>query len=431
MTDSLSRSSGNPRGLPVSDIDPFSMEFLDDPFPIYEQLREAGPVVWLESYGLWAAGRLAEVHAILNDWETFCSGRGGGLSDFAKEKPWRPPSLITESDGHKHGRVRAVLNRVLSPAVVRSLRERFADAADDLVGDLLARGGCFDAVTDLAEAFPLHVFSDAVGLHSQGREHLLPYARAVFNALGPDNKLRRDSLAAAAPHVAWVAEQCRRENLLPGGFGADIYAAADTGEITPEEASLLVRSLLGAGLDTTGNGIGAALYCMARFPEQFDRLRQTPSLARQAFDEAVRFESPVQAFFRTTTCPAEIGGVPLGEGEKVLVLLGSANRDPRFWDAPDTYDITRRITGHVGFGHGVHMCVGQLLARLEGECIMGALARRVSAITIVGMPKRRYNNTLRGLASLPVQIAARRNGSVPLAKDRAMPDEKGGVSRRV
>ncbi len=416
MTDSLSQSACNPWGLPVSGVDPFSMEFLDDPFPIYEQLRETGPVVWLESYGVWAAGRLAEVHAILNDWETFCSGRGGGLSDFAKEKPWRPPSLITESDGHKHSRVRAVLNRVLSPAAVRSLRERFADAADRLVGDLLAQGGRFDAVADLAEAFPLDVFSDAVGLCSQGREHLLPYARAVFNALGPDNKLRRDSLAAAAPHVAWVAEQCRRENLLPGGFGADIYAATDTGEITPEEASLLVRSLLGAGLDTTGNGIGAALYCMARFPEQFDRLRQTPSLARQAFDEAVRFESPVQAFFRTTTRPAEIGGVPLGEGEKVLVLLGSANRDPRFWDAPNTYDITRRTTGHVGFGHGVHMCVGQLLARLEGECIMVALARRVSAIKIVGTPERRYNNTLRGLASLPVEITAHRDNGGPLGQ---------------
>ena len=425
MIDGLSQSACIPPGLPVSDVDPFSMEFLDDPFPSYGQLRDAGPVVWLRSHGIWAVGRFAEVHAVLNDWETFCSGRGGGLSDFAKEKPWRPPSLITESDGWTHGRVRAVLNRVLSPAAVRSLRERFAGAADRLVENLLLQGGRFDAVADLAEAFPLAVFSDAVGLRQQGREHLLPYARAVFNALGPDNELRRDSLAAAAPHVAWIAEQCRRENLLPGGFGADIYAAADAGDITPEEASQLVRSLLGAGLDTTGNGIGAALYCMARFPGQFDRLRQAPSLARQAFDEAVRFESPVQAFFRTTTRPAEIGGVPLGEGEKVLVLLASANRDPRFWDAPDTYDITRRTTGHVGFGHGVHVCVGQLVARLEGECIMSALARRVSSIKIAGTPQRRHNNTLRGLASLPLEIAACREDDIPSAHGNSQAADAG------
>jgi cytochrome P450 len=164
----------------------------------------------------------------------------------------------------------------------------------------------------------------------------------------------------------------------------------------------LVRSLLSAGIDTTVNGIGAAIYCLARFPEQWARLRSDPTLARNAFEEAVRFESPVQTFFRTTTRDVDIGGYTVPEGEKVLMFLASANRDPRRWDHPERYDITRRTSGHVGFGSGIHMCVGQLVARLEGEVLLAALARKVAAIEITGPVKRRFNNTLRGLESLPV-----------------------------
>ncbi|OWJ77896.1 cytochrome P450 [Haematobacter genomosp. 1] len=392
-----------PVGLPISDLDPFDHAYFDDPYPAQEALREAGPLVWLSRYGIYAVARYEEVHAVLNDWQTFCSSRGVGLSDFAREKPWRPPSLVLETDPPEHDRARAVLQRVLSPVVMRRLKEDFAAAADRLVADLVARGG-IDGISDLAEAFPLSVFPDAVGLCREGREHLLPYAGLAFNAFGPDNRLRREALERAAPHVAWVTEQCRRENLSPDGFGAAVHAAVDTGEITSEEAVLLCRSLLTAGLDTTVNGIGAALYCLARFPEEFARLRDDPSLARAAFEEGIRFESPVQTFFRTTTRPAEIGGALIPEGAKVLMFLASANRDPRRWEAPEVYDIGRRASGHVGFGSGVHMCVGQLLARLEGEVVLAALARRCAGIELSGAPLRSYNNTLRGLAALPLRL---------------------------
>ncbi|MDU6669325.1 MAG: cytochrome P450, partial [Bradyrhizobium sp.] len=212
----------------------------------------------------------------------------------------------------------------------------------------------------------------------------------------------QQAIERSAPHQAYVTAQCQRDNLTPGGFGACIHAFSDSGEITPAEAPLLVRSLLSAGLDTTVYGIGAAVYCLARFPDQWARLRADPALARNAFEEAVRFESPVQTFFRTTTRDVELGGVVIPEGEKVLMFLGAANRDPRRWERPDSYDITRKVSGHVGFGSGIHMCVGQLVARLEGEAVLTALARKVGAITMSDEPKRRYNNTLRGLESLPV-----------------------------
>ena len=169
------------------------------------------------------------------------------------------------------------------------------------------------------------------------------------------------------------------------------------------EAPLLVRSL-SRPAHTTVN-IGAAVYCLARFPDQLAKLRGDPTLARNAFEEAVRYESPVQTFFRTTTRAVEIGGHTIGEGEKVLMFLGAANRDPRRWENADSYDITRRTSGHVGYGSGIHMCVGQLVARLEGEVMMAALARKVGSIEITGPVKRLYNNTLRGLDSLPAKIS--------------------------
>src|SRR6476661_5869019 len=390
-------------GVPHLDVDPFDMNFFADPYPTHELLREAGPVVYLDKWNVYGVARYAEVHAVLNDPLTFCSSRGVGLSDFAREKPWRPPSLILEADPPAHTRTRAVLSRVLSPAVMKQIRNDFAKAADEKVDELLGQGS-FDAITDLAEAFPLSVFPNAVGLEQEGRDHLLPYAGVVFNAFGPPNQLRQDAIERSAPHQAYVAEQCQRANLAPGGFGAAIHARVDAGDITAAEAPMLVRSLLSAGIDTTVNGIGAAIYCLARFPEEFARLRSDPSLARNAFEEAIRFESPVQTFFRTTTRAVEIGGHVIGEGEKVLMFLAAANRDPRRWENADSYDITRRTSGHVGYGSGIHMCVGQLVARLEGEVIMAALARKVGAIEITGPVKRRYNNTLRGLESLPVAI---------------------------
>jgi cytochrome P450 len=390
--------------IPSLDIDPFSIEFLEDPHPVHKVLREAGPVVRLDKWNVYAVARHAEVHAVLNDPQTFCSSRGVGLSDFAKEKPWRLPSLILEADPPAHTRTRAVLNRVLSPTVVKQLRGAFVAAAARI--DALVAKGSFDAIPDLAEAYPLSVFPDALGLKQEGRENLLPYAGLVFNAFGPPNTLRQDAIARSAPHQAYIAEQCQRENLAPGGFGACIHAQVDAGEITPTEAPLLVRSLLSAGLDTTVNGIGAAVYCLARFPEQFARLRSDPTLARNAFEEAVRFESPVQTFFRTTTRDVEIGGARIGEGEKILMFLAAANRDPRRWDNPDHYDVTRRTSGHVGYGSGIHMCVGQLVARLEGEAVLAALAKRVSTIEITGPLQRRFNNTLRGLESLPITVRA-------------------------
>jgi hypothetical protein len=392
-----------PALVPTLNIDPFSDQFLGDPYPDHEALREAGPVVWLEKYEIFASARHAEVQSALQDWRTFSSAAGVGLADFRKEKPFRPPSLVLEADPPLHERTRPALALALSPSALRDLRPTFEVEAHALVDRLVSRGA-FDGVTDLAEVYPIHVFADALGLCQDGRENLLPYAAMLFNAFGPRNRLFEETLRGAEAAREWVMKQCDRAALRPESLGARVFAAADRGEVSEEEAGLLVRSLLSAGLDTTVYALGNALFALATHPEAWIRLRAQPDLARGAFEEALRFESSVQTFFRTTTTATALGGPELPAGAKILLFLGAANRDPRRWGEPDRFDIGRKTTGHVAFGYGIHSCVGQTVARLEGEIMLRTLAERVESIDLAGPPVRRLNNTLRGLSSLPLRV---------------------------
>jgi cytochrome P450 len=390
---------------PISDGDPYAPEVLTDPYPLHDVLRELGPLVRLRHYDCWAVARYEQVNAVLLDWETYGSGAGVGLANFRNEKPWRVPSIILEADPPLHSRTHKILARVMAPQVLHDLRPAFEREARLLVDRLLERDE-IDGATEIARAFPEKVFPDAVGLPAAGRENLAPYGDMVFNAIGPRNALVERSMAAAGTVVPWIMQSCSRASLTADGLGAQVYAAVDAGEASEDEAGMLVRSLLSAGLDTTIAAIGNALVAFGRFPAQWDLLRETPALARAAFDEAMRLESPVQAFFRTTTRAVELAGVPLAEGAKVLVFFAAANRDPRRWDDPDAFDIRRRSGGHVAFGLGIHRCVGEALAELEGEILLTELARRVRAIELTGEPVLHPNNSLRSFEHIPLRLRA-------------------------
>jgi 4-methoxybenzoate monooxygenase (O-demethylating) len=393
-----------PVGVPTSDVDPFCHEVLEDPLPMHEQLREAGPVVYLTRYDTYACARYEQVRSALVDWQDLSSAAGVGLSNFRYEEPWRPPSLLLEADPPRHDAPRRVLSKILGPRALRKLRDDWFADAEVLVDEVLANGPEFDAVESLSSVFPLRVFPDAVGLLPDGRENLLPYGDHAFNAFGPAN----DLVAKGEPRVAelsgWVSSRCVREALTEDGFGAAIWAASDRGDITPEQAPLIVRSLLTAGVDTTVHGISAVLYGLATHPEEWQRLRANPSLARVAFDEAVRWESPVQTFFRTAEADVPIGDTVVPEGAKILMFLGAANRDPRRWADPDRFDLTRDPSGHVGFGMGLHQCVGQHVARLEAAALLAALAARVERIEPTAEPTRHLNNTMRAFATQPLRL---------------------------
>jgi cytochrome P450 len=390
---------------PRLNIDPFGQQFLAEPYSHHDRLRTAGPVVWLESIRAYGMARFAEVQSALADPETYCSSRGVGLADFSREEPFRPPSLLLEADRPLHDRTRALVNRIVSLRAVKELRPQWREKAEALVDELVARSR-FDAVKDLAEVFPMMVFPDTIALRDDGREHLLDYAAIVFNAFGPRNAVFHEGNRGKEAAIGWVAEACKRDNLKAGGWGMAIYEAADRGECSSEEAGRLVRSFLSAGVDTTVNGIAHLVLALASYPGQFARLRADPKLAVKAFEESLRWDSTVQTFFRTTTRDVSVGDVVIPEGSKVLLFLAAANRDPARWKDPETFDLDRNPSGHVGFGFGIHQCLGQMVARLEGELIAEALAARVKAIRLLGPPVRRLNNTLHAIDSLPVEIEA-------------------------
>ncbi len=169
---------------------------------------------------------------------------------------------------------------------------------------------------------------------------------------------------------------------------------------------MLVRSFLSAGVDTTISALGNAVHLLATNPAQWNLLRADPSLARHAFEETIRVESPVQVFSRTATRDTEVAGVEVAKDERVMVFFGAANRDPRRWEDPDRFDVTRRAAGHLAFGTGIHGCVAKAVARIEGEMLLGALARKVGRIELDGEPQRHLNNTVRSFANLPVTFHA-------------------------
>jgi len=328
-----------------------------------------------------------------------------GLTDFKHAEPWRAPSIILEVDPPYHDKTRRVLVRALSPNAIESLKPRFRQTADALIDELLEKG-TFDAVTDLAERFPTTVFPPAVGLKEIDPRRLLDYGAMVFNALGPDNARRRHWMGKASEIVPWIAEQCRRERLSSDGLGAVIYAASDQGEITEQEAGMLVRSLLSAGLDTTTTGLGNALWCLAHHPQEFAKLKADPGLARATFEETLRLTSPIHTFCRTASNQTQVSGVDIPRDAKVLCVLGAANLDPEHWTNPDRFDISRKNRDHLAFGVGIHGCVGQAVARAEAEAVLGAIANRVAAIELVGKPEWRPGNAIHALDKLPITMRA-------------------------
>lgn len=391
---------------PIFTEDPYSPAHLAEPYGLFERMRDAGPVVLLKEHDVLAVTRFDECKEVLEDYRTFISGAGAGPRNLHREPSWRAQGIM-ESDPPIHTQMRHAIAGVISPRGVRSLRAGFEEYATELVDELLERGE-FDLVKDLSEVFPLRAFGDAVGIPREGRaENLLALGAANFSTFGPDTPLAREHFSAGAGTNDWAMANTARERLRPGSLGAQIWDYADRGEITTDQAPLLVRAMLSAGLDTTIFSLGATLLALVRHPGQYAKVHENPKLVKFAIDEAFRYESPFQSFYRTTSQAAEIGGMAIPADTKVAVFVGAANRDERRWGpTANEYDIARAAGGHLAFGMGIHQCVGQPLSRLEMDVLITELARRVKSIELTAEPEQFMHTTLRGWKSIPVRVAA-------------------------
>jgi 4-methoxybenzoate monooxygenase (O-demethylating) len=395
-------SCGMSATLTTSDYDPFTPEAILDAHTHDGALRDIAPAVYLERYDVWAVARFADVQAMLKDWETFTSTN----RPFFDPNAIRPNILLTE-DPPDHNRTRAVIMRSLSAPALRRMKDEFDRAAVELVDRLLESAPThpvLDGHLDIASAYVLQVFPDILGLSREGRHHLLRFGDAAFNAFGPANEIQRRGMERAADAIAWVDRSVKRDAVDPDGLGGEMFKAADSGEITEGEAELLVRTLFAAGSDTTIYGIGNMIRAFAENPDQWRILREDRSLVRNAFEEVLRFESPSRFGGRATKGEAEVDGVRLPAGARIMVMFLTAGRDPRRWENPDTFDIRRKVTGHINLGYGIHACAGQALARIEGQAILQALVDRVAAIEPAGEPERAINFQAHGHEHIPVRL---------------------------
>jgi cytochrome P450 len=318
---------------------------------------------------------------------------------------FRTPNRLLENDPPDHTAIRATLMKILSPIVIRRWREHFEEEAA-IFADMIVEKGEFDGVEDLAEAYVLKVFPKAVGVQLP-RAEALAIGEMSFNQAGPPNDLWRAAMEKAQPYLDWYEKSIQRESMLPGSIGEMLYEAEDRGEFDPGIASNICRAFVRGGMDTTVAGIGFALNQLAKNPDQWEILRADPSRAKHAFEEAIRHESPSFVNFRMTTDDTELSGYELKADRKIGIFSGAANRDPRFWPNPAKYDMTRDTAGiHVAFGHGTHTCIGQMIARLEAECILKALAMRVKTLKLIGEARYRPINQLRTLDCLPLRVEA-------------------------
>jgi cytochrome P450 len=384
----------------ATDIDPYSWESIQDPHACDGAIRELAPVVYLTRYDVWATGRHEQVREMTHDWETYSSSS----RPFHDPHSVRPEILLSD-DPPRHGKVRSVVQRALSPMVMKRMRADFEVEAERLLDVLLANGTAeLNGHTDLAAAFVLKVFPDAIGLPDEGREHLLSFGDVVFNTFGPQNEIFFEGMAKGAEAIAWVDRNAKPDALAPGGIGATIYEAAESGEVTWEEAELLVKTVFAAGSDTTILAMTNLLKIFAQQPEQWELLRADPSRARAAFEEGLRYDAPARAGGRITTREVQVEGTLIPEGARILLLWLAAGRDVRKWQDPDRYDLRRKSSGHLGLGFGIHSCVGQALARIEADVLFSALARRVERIELVGEPVHVRNTTVHGDEVLPLRL---------------------------
>ena len=382
-----------------ADFDMFGPEVIRDPQHYDALIREAAPVVYLPQYDVWATGRHNQVELMMRDWKAFSS----------TEPPFEEigqPMILLSDDPPDHQRVRTVIAKGMSPAVLRRMQDAFETGAENLVLRLLDGPEVIDGHTDLAKAYVLKVFPDAIGLGDQNREMLIRFGHAQFNMFGPKNEIYRQSMDEAFEVFEWVAVNCKRDAVQPGGICMSMYEAADAGDVTQEEAEVLVRTLYSAGSDTTIYSLGNTLRALAEFPEQYQLLRSDiDEYAKRAFEEGIRYDNPARFTRRRATAEIDVDGVTLPANAKLLLLHMPAGRDPRRWENPETYDITRDVVGkHLGLGFGVHACVGARVARLEGVSLLSALARHVQSIEIAGEPTGTANMAVHGHETLPLRL---------------------------
>jgi len=390
----------NTAGVPVYKPDIYSMDAIVNPYPHYQRLRELGPVVRLTKHKVYALPRYAECKAVLRDDKAFLSGSGVALNPIANRLS-RGTTL--NSDGAEHDRRRKLLAHGLLPRALRAIDDN-VDAMAATVVEAALNKGEIDGVNDLAAALPLAVVPDLIGWPRDQRDRLIEWGGATFDALGPLNWRAIRAIPDVFRMLSFARRVVRKRRFLDGSVADELMKAADQGKLSHAECPALMVDYLGPSIDTTMSAISNALYLFASHPEQWQLLKDEPTLTPNAINEVIRYEPPLRAFARRVIRRTEISGVSVPPGARVLVMYASANRDEREWENPAAFDIRRDAGRQIGFGQGAHACAGQSLARLETTAMLRALMERVDRIEVTSSPTWAVNNIIHRHERLPLKL---------------------------
>ncbi len=388
----------------VTDLDLTDPAFVADPYPALAELRARGPLLRHEPSGRWLATTHACVGAVLRD------RRLGRLwDDWDPAEQMEPFNLLhrhqmMENEPPEHTRLRRAVASAFGRGHVERLGPRITALADSML-DTLDPGGPVDVLAAYAEPMPVHVIADLLGVPREDHARLRDWSQAIVHMYeqDPDEATRHAAVAASADFSDYVREVVARKRVEPGD---DLVShLLDEGTLSDEELVASVALLLNAGHEASVNVFGNGLNALLTHREQLERVTSGGVPVATALEELIRYDAPLQLFERTATSDVEVAGQVVAAGETVACLMGSANRDAAVFLDADRFDVARDPNPHVGFGVGLHFCLGAPLARLELDITIRRLLERFPDLHLHTVPPRRPTWVLRGFASIEVSLA--------------------------
>ena len=382
--------------------DPFQPEVVADPYPWYRRLQDEAPVYRQDALDFWVLSRYDDVLAGARAHAELSSSEGVVYTRA-------PLPMMLTMDPPDHTRLRRMVSRDFTPTAVSQWQPLVERLATEAVDRMLA-AGTVDAVEVVTAPLPIQVIAEVIGVPAADYPQFKAWSDKIVEGLAitsPTDTARADVmidgiLALQQYTAALVGE--RRRQPQDDMLTKLVQPREEGGLLHDGEIFWFVLLLLVAGNETTTNLLGNILLTLVEQPELWERLRAEPHLVPAAVEESVRRDAPIQGLFRTALTPYVVRGVEIPAHDRVLLLWGAANRDPRHYDDPDTFRMERNPGDHVGFGSGIHLCLGAHLARLETQAVLDQLVRRVRSLGLGGEPARGTNPILRGMAKLPLHL---------------------------
>jgi cytochrome P450 len=384
--------------------------FVADPYEQLKELREFGKPVWHEGMQIFLAAR----HSDAND--VFRNKSLGRI--FTDKKPdfewetfnWLHSDSILDSEPPKHTRLRSLVAKAFNRNKIEGMRpavERITQQLLDVIDEKVKSGETFDLIADYAEPLPVKIIADLLGF-PESEEHLLrPWSQSIVKMyeVNPSEQYQMEAKKAAAEFAEYVRSLAEHRKKNPGqDLITDLAMVEENGEkLNSHELVATCVLLLNAGHEASVNAFGNGMVAALERPDQAELLRKNSrAITDTALEEFMRFDAPLHLFERTATVDTELGGVKIEKGQKIAALIGSANRDSAVFERADEMDLTRDPNPHIGFGAGIHFCLGAPLARLEMSVSLPALWEKYPNMQLAGNPVRRPTFVLRGYESVSI-----------------------------